>query len=114
MIHPASSHFGGSFSSASSIVGTAAVLDRQREDEDEDQQRDRAADDAQEDEERVDVARDARGLLRPQREIGEHHRGARSRRIMTKMKPASPTTVARPPARTKVIAPRLYFPVAGS
>jgi hypothetical protein len=33
---------------------------------------------------------------------------------MMKMNPASPATVATPPARTTVIAPRLYFPVTGS
>ena len=73
----------------------------------------RAGDDAQERHQRVDVGRDGRGLLGPQREIGKHHRVC-SLRIMMKMNPNRPSMVATPPARTKFIAVRLYLPVAGS
>ena len=55
---------------------------------------------------RVDAGRNGRGLVRPQREIGKHHRLC-SLRIMMKMNPNRPTIVATPPARTKFIALRL-------
>ena len=85
------------------VLRRAAVLDGQIEDDDEDEHRHAAGDDAHERHQRVDAGCDGRGLLGPQREIGKHHRAC-SLRIMTKMNPARLRIVATPPARTKFMA----------
>src|SRR6202008_4179247 len=99
------------------VVGTAAILDREVEDDEPDQKRDAAGDGHEEQVEAIDERSDARSLLGKQWEIGHclcSSESVRSLRNSTKMKPPRRNIDVTPPARANIIALRLYLPVVGS